>query len=72
MPNKYAYTAKNGAQQWKPSARWVQTADNEGFCLACGETQDGVEPDARRYVCESCGAAKVYGNEERALMGLFH
>ncbi len=40
-----------------------------GFCLACGEQQDGCEPDARRYECECCGARKVYGAEELLLMG---
>ena len=38
--------------------------DNPGFCLACGEEQEGCEPDARGYECESCGAMKVYGAEE--------
>jgi len=38
--------------------------DNPGFCLACGAEAHGVEPDARRYVCESCGMRAVYGAEE--------
>ena len=39
--------------------------DTTGVCLACGETQTGVEPDARGYECESCGAPRgVYGAEE--------
>jgi len=29
--------------------------ENPGFCLACGERQDGCEPDARNYECECCG-----------------
>ena len=33
----------------------VEQDDNLGFCLACGEEAMGVEPDARRYECESCG-----------------
>ena len=33
--------------------------DNPGFCLACGEEQEGCEPDARGYECESCGAHRV-------------
>ncbi len=33
--------------------------DYAGFCLACGETAYNVEPDARRYVCESCSAQSV-------------
>ncbi len=40
-----------------------------GACLACSELAYGVEPDARRYKCDSCGAACVYGLEELALMG---
>jgi len=39
-----------------------------GFCTACGEPADEVEPDAREYECESCGAEKVYGAEELILM----
>ena len=42
----------------------VEADDNLGYCLACGEQAMGVEPDARRYVCESCGEHKVYGAPE--------
>jgi hypothetical protein len=38
--------------------------DDPGFCLICGLEHGGVEPDARRYRCESCGAREVYGIEE--------
>lgn len=70
---KAQYKAKNGAMQWKPSFKWIEESSEEceGFCLACGETQSGVEPDARQYRCESCGAWKVYGAEELGLMGLY-
>lgn len=44
--------------------------DNPGFCLACGNEQDGCEPDARRYVCEACGEPQVYGAQELAIMGV--
>lgn len=47
----------------------VEADDNLGFCLACGTEVSGVEPDARRYTCESCGEAKVYGAEELLIMG---
>jgi len=40
-----------------------------GACIACGEEAYGVEPDARGYECEECGAAKVYGAEELIMMG---
>lgn len=70
------YKAKNGATQFKPSIAEVEAVmhgDNtDGFCLACGSVQGGVEPDARRYVCEGCGAAKVYGAEELLVMGLVY
>lgn len=42
--------------------------ESGGFCLACGEEAYGIEPDARRYECESCGAKKVYGAEELLIM----
>ena len=42
--------------------------DMDGICLACLEDAYGVEPDAERYVCESCGARKVYGAEQLLLM----
>jgi hypothetical protein len=64
------YTAKNGATQYKPSIQLAGALENEGFCLACGETQSGVEPDARRYVCEGCGARRVYGAQALAMMDL--
>ena len=48
----------------------VELDDNIGICLACGEEQYGVEPDARRYDCESCGAHRVYGAQELLIMGV--
>ena len=73
MDNIKSYITKSGAQQFKPSAALLQELDdnNMGFCLACGETAEGVEPDARRYTCEGCGAPKVYGAAELALMRLY-
>ncbi len=41
--------------------------DNPGFCTACGADAEGVEPDARGYECEECGAHAVYGAEELLL-----
>lgn len=46
----------------------VEQDDNMGFCLACGVEAYGIEPDAREYECEACGAEKVYGAEELLLM----
>ena len=42
----------------------IEADDYLGFCVACGEEAFNVEPDARRYSCESCGARAVYGAEE--------
>jgi hypothetical protein len=42
--------------------------DNTGFCVKCGSEQEGCEPDARKYKCESCGERAVYGAQEL----LFH
>ena len=39
-----------------------------GFCMKCGEQADGVEPDARGYVCDYCGSPSVYGAEELLIM----
>ena len=38
--------------------------DDPGLCLGCGAEAHGVEPDARRCECESCGEPQVYGVEE--------
>jgi Zn finger protein HypA/HybF involved in hydrogenase expression len=43
--------------------------DMTGFCLACGEESERVEPDARAYQCHACGESKVFGAEEIILMG---
>jgi hypothetical protein len=47
--------------------RHMTSLDDPGFCLACGDEQNGCEPDARRYRCEACGEFQVYGAEELAL-----
>lgn len=46
--------------------------DCTGICIDCGEEVTGVEPDARRYDCDCCGAPAVYGAEELLIMGAFH
>lgn len=40
---------------------------NMGICIECGEDQFGVEPDAEKYLCESCGTHTVYGVETLAI-----
>lgn len=50
--------------------RHATSLDDPGFCVACGNEAYGVEPDARKYVCEACGARAVYGAEELVIMGV--
>ena len=75
MDHKTQYRAKNGNLQYKPSDAAlieIMEADNAtGFCLACGEFVDGVEPDATGYTCPHCRALKVYGAEELFNRGLY-
>jgi hypothetical protein len=40
------------------------TLDDPGVCIVCGAEAHGVEPDARRYRCESCGCKGVWGPHE--------
>ena len=72
--DKRPYTTKAGLQQFKPVCGMeeyhVLRDDMTGFCLACGNEQEGVEPDGRKYKCEVCHAPKVYGLEELSIMGL--
>ena len=42
--------------------------EHGGFCAGCGVETYGIEPDARKYHCESCGQNRVYGIEELVLM----
>jgi len=72
---KIAYRTRTGLNQFRPApmseAAFTRRSDeSKGFCLACGKTVEGVEPDARKYTCEFCKAPKVYGLEELLMMGL--
>ena len=66
------YKSRTGKQQFRPvmDEAEYRAVDNEGFCVACGETQDNVEPDAEHYPCEACHELKVYGMEQLFIMGL--
>jgi hypothetical protein len=39
-----------------------------GWCVACGQEVDGVEPDARKYPCQSCNQDAVFGLQELVIM----
>ena len=43
--------------------------ENPGFCTKCYNRQEGCEPDARNYECESCGEKEVFGAQELLMMG---
>lgn len=51
--------------------RAAESGESVGFCRKCCAEAYGVEPDARRYECESCGEKAVYGAEELVLMMSF-
>jgi hypothetical protein len=52
-------------------AEYAELSKNYGgFCIECGDEAYGVEPDARHYRCESCGALAVFGVEELLIRGL--
>ena len=40
-----------------------------GYCLACGEEHEGIEPDAEHYACEACDEPDVFGAEQLVIMG---
>ena len=42
----------------------VASGEYNGICKLCGAEQEGVEPDACGYQCDSCGEMGVYGAEE--------
>jgi predicted RNA-binding Zn-ribbon protein involved in translation (DUF1610 family) len=69
------YRAKSGRIQYKPSDDWLTSViegdNSRGFCLACAETTDGIEPDAEAYTCPHCGESKLFGAEMLFSMGLY-
>jgi hypothetical protein len=66
----HPYRTTRGTVRYRIEATPCEVEDGTlGACLACGEATSGVEPDARRYTCESCGEPAVYGLEEVLLMG---
>lgn len=75
MDHVKQYRAKSGHLQYKPSdallTEIIEGDNSTGFCLSCGETVEGVEPDAERDDCPHCGSAKVYGAENLMIRGLY-
>ena len=47
----------------------IEADELDGYCLNCSEsTCNSVEPDARRYPCETCGVRAVFGAQELLFM----
>jgi predicted RNA-binding Zn-ribbon protein involved in translation (DUF1610 family) len=65
-----SYTSKAGEKRFRPVIQSRSEMDDAGLCIACGVEASNVEPDARQYVCETCGENKVYGLEELVVMGI--
>lgn len=68
MPNLKVHDSITLERLLDACNRRETTLDNPGFCIKCGEEQEGTEPDARKYDCEACETATVYGAEELLLM----
>ena len=69
------YTNKDGEKRLAPVIKNLNSIakysdEGKGFCVRCGHVQGYCEPDARKYVCEKCKEAGVYGFEELLMMGL--
>jgi hypothetical protein len=75
MEHAKQYTARSGRIQYKPSADYLEhlisNDSGQGFCLACAEQVDGIEPDAGQETCPHCGEDKAYGAEELYTHGLY-
>ena len=48
----------------------IESGEYIGYCLACGSEHEGIEPDAREYICDQCGERQVYGAEEILIMDM--
>jgi len=46
----------------------LASLESPGICIACGADAEGVEPDAEKYECESCGERAVYGVEQLVII----
>lgn len=58
------FVAKNYDSIMDAAERQLFDCDNPGFCVKCGEEQEGHEPDARYHTCECCGETAVFGASE--------
>lgn len=73
MPDQIVtIVGKSGKTYYLPTIELVQELDDDGdgFCIACGNVVDCLEPDAGPCECPECGERKAYGAAELALRGL--
>ncbi len=68
LERKYWHKKLTDDEIMAAAERRQMTLDDPGFCLICGLEHLGVEPDARNYSCEGCGAEQVFGVEELVLV----
>ena len=68
---KIIYNDKQKIKRIYLSAEKIEAnlADFNGYCIACGELADGIDPNTRAYECEFCKRFKVYGMEELHVAG---
>lgn len=67
LDRKYWHPSITDERVVEAVEREMTSLDNPGFCLICGDEAMGVEPDARNYTCEACGAEQVFGADELLL-----
>ena len=69
------YKTRTGRVQYRPAAGWliavINSGHETGFCLACAEDTDGIEPDAGACLCPQCGEPKLYGAEDLLIRGIY-
>jgi hypothetical protein len=72
-PGMKTYRARSGLARVKPSIEMLNRleADDLGFCLHCGDSEQEIESDAEKATCEVCGQPTLYGVAELALRGLY-
>ena len=46
---------------WAEYIEMIEAGEYVGLCSACGNIQEGCEPDAENYECEVCGKKAVSG-----------
>jgi len=72
MVPKTIHASITASRVMEACVRYEVTLDNPGFCLACGEEADGIEPDLSDAVCDACGCHCLFGASEILIMEAYH